>query len=85
MKLCPAQENNYSTFSEASLLNNGNHTVLGQATDKQRPSSTAKVAGNEPILVTPIPVITPMLSTKATLAVISRQLTMQLMPMYRIR
>lgn len=37
------------------------------------------------ILVTPKPLNNPVLSTKAAMNVLNRQLTMQLMPMYRVR
>ena len=37
------------------------------------------------MLVTPKPLLSQVLSTKAAQAVLNRQITMQLMPMYRVR
>ena len=53
---------------------------------RPRPASTTKYSeAKEAILVTPMPITNQVLSTKAAQAVLYRQFTMQLMPMYRER
>ena len=92
-------KNNYGTIDvvtkatkeavvvKANEENNNDDLDLSQpaTTEKPRPSSTTQMIDTSSVLVTPKPLLNQVLSTKAAQAVLNRQLTMQLMPMYRIR
>jgi len=83
-EITESAETKYCTIDISHKLNFGNQPISKNA-EKPRPSSTAKMVESSSVLVTPVPVQNPVLSDKAAQAVMSRQLTMQLMPMYRIR
>ena len=83
-EITESAETKYCTIDISHKLNFGNQPI-SKNVEKPRPSSTAKMVESSTVLVTPVPVQNPVLSDKAAQAVMSRQLTMQLMPMYRIR
>ena len=94
------EESNYCTVEPAStsafkidativddgMENHGNVISNVQTEEKSRPNSTAQLIDTSAVmLVTPKPLLSQVLSTKAAQAVLNRQITMQLMPMYRVR
>ena len=81
------EESDYKTIDPDCFSKNYGNSLRLQSNEKPRPSSTSKMVPPQPheVLVTPMPVNGPALTTKAAEAVLKRQFTMQLMPMYRIR